>query len=308
MNNEYLKKSSIILNHLDNIGELIDNDNDYSKYYYKNQLLRYYNTLMIVKENLKPGKVLDIGSYPSHIHKALLMMDYDAYGVDIDPNRISSNLNDCRKKTYKADIESSNWEIGNNDFDIIFILEVVEHLHVNPFIVFHKIEHLLKIGGLLFLSTPNLFSLANRIKFIRGQYVFEHPFGVYEKLERHNSRGHQRLYSIEEISDILDVYGFDVIKKWCVNDSSPVINQAKIAGFLNNDFDFDKFSAFWHKSFSWKGKLRLKLEKMLNRYFYNYYNSIYIIAKKSRPYDESKIIKKIQKSDPMVSVDKFKLK
>ena len=106
-----------------NIGRLIENDKDYSRYYYKSQLLRYYNTLKIIKENLNPGKVLDIGSYPSHIHKALLMMDYDVYCVDIDSNRMPSNLDDC-KKTYKADIESSNWEINKKDYDIIFILEV----------------------------------------------------------------------------------------------------------------------------------------------------------------------------------------
>lgn len=308
MNNEDLKRSSKVLNHLDEIGKLIDKDKDYSEYYFRSQLLRYYQSLMIVDKNIKPASVLDIGSYPSHIHKALLLMGYDAYGVDIDPARISSNLDDCRDKTYRADIEFPNWNLSSKKYDIIFFLEVLEHLHVNPFIVFDEVESLLNKGGYLFLSTPNLFSLKNRINFVRGKYVFEHPFSVYEKLERHGSRGHQRLYSIEELEDILDVYGFDIINKWCLNDSSPALKKEEISKYLRDDFSFERFSPFWSNSVSWKGKIRLKLEKKLNKCFCSYYSTIYIIAQKNRPHDKGKIVEKIRKSDPWVSLGKFQLK
>lgn len=302
-----LKTTSKVLGYLDDLGKLIEGDKNYSELYFSNQLLRYYNTLMIVEEKLKPGSALDIGSYPSHLHKIFLMMGYDAYGIDIDPGRISLNLKDCRLRTYAADIEAPGWNTGGRKYDIVFLLEVIEHLHVNPLIVFLEMNNLLKKGGYLFLSTPNLFSLRNRINFVRGRYVGEHPLSVYEKLDRHGSRGHQRIYSVEELEDILDVYGFDTINKWCLNDSSPAIDKKEIKNFLTDNFSFERFARFWSQSVSWKGKIKLKIEEKLNLYFSGYYNSIYIIARKNRQYDKSKVFEKIKKTDRWVSCEKFQL-
>ncbi len=240
-----------MLTYLDTVGRLIENNKDYSELYYKNQLLRYYKTLMIIEENFNSEcSILDIGSYPSHLHKVLMMMGYDTDGIDIDPTRISSSLEDCRAKTYVADIEKSGWNIDNKKYDIIFLLEVIEHLHVNPFLTFLEMERLLKKGGYLFLSTPNLFSLKNRINYVRGRYVFEHPLSVYEKLERHNSRGHQRIYSMEELEDILDVYGYNIVHRWCVNDSSPAISKEKIKSLLSDDFNVSLHGVASTPSFS----------------------------------------------------------
>ena len=308
MRNTNLERASKVLGYLDFVGKMIERDKDYSEFYFRSQLLRYYNTLMIIEENLKPGIALDIGSYPSHLHKMLLMMGYDAYGVDIDPDRIPLVLKDCRERTYAADIEAPGWNIGSRKYDMVFLLEVIEHLHVNPFIIFLEMNNLLKKGGYLFLSTPNLFSLRNRINYVRGRYVYEHPLSVYEKLERHGSRGHQRIYSIEELEDILDVYGFDVINKWCRNDSSPALHIEGIKKFLNDDFSFDRFARFWGQSVSWKGKIKLKIEEKLNRRFSGYYNSIYLIARKNRAYDRSKVVEKIRKADRWASCEKFQLK
>jgi len=302
------KKYEKILNYLDLVGKLIEQDSDYSEVYFKNQLLRYFQSLLIVDDCFTPASVLDVGSYPSHIHKVLLMMGYDAYGIDINPSRISPSLNDCKDRTYKVDIEHSGWDIGKKKYEIIFLLEVLEHLHVNPFIVFNELENFIKKDGCLFLSTPNLLSIKNRINFLAGKYVFEHPFSVYEKLERQGSRGHQRLYSLDEIEDILDVYGYSITNKWCLNESSPLISKHKISKNLSPDFDFKKFVVFWKHSFSWRGKLKIKIENLMNILFHNYYNSIYIVARKKNAFDKEKIISKIKKSDPWISIEKFNLK
>ena len=308
MNELNIQKYESILNLLNTVGKIIENDSDYSEFYFKNQLARYFQSLMIIENCFKPATVLDVGSYPSHIHKMLLMMGYDVYGVDMDPNRISPGLNDCKNRTYKIDIERSGWNLGEKKYDIILFLEVMEHLHVNPFVVFDELENLIKKDGYLFLSTPNLLSMKNRINFVSGRYVFEHPFSVYEKLERHGSRGHQRLYSVNEIEDILDVYGYSITNKWCLNESSPLLNQHKISKNLNSDFDFERFLGFFSSSFSWRGKLKIKIENLMNNLFCSFYNTIFIVAKKKNAFDKDKVINKIKKSDPWVSIEKFQLK
>ncbi len=182
--------------------------------------------------------------------------------------------------------------------DSAIFLEVIEHLHVNPLNALNEISELIKKTGLILLSTPNLFSLKNRINFLRGSYVFEHPFSVYEKISIHGSPGHQRLYSTEELTDMLDTYGFQIRNIWCIDSKSPFLSLKKIKPLLPHDFPFDAFQSFWRENISFKGKIRRNLEILLNQYFSSYYDVIYILAQKNGVFCKDKFYQKIIKSDP----------
>lgn len=67
------------------------------------------------------------------------------YTLDIDPKS---------KATYIADICKENKKIiKNNFFDLIVCTEVLEHT-LNPFAAIKEIHRMLKLDGLLFMSTP----------------------------------------------------------------------------------------------------------------------------------------------------------
>jgi SAM-dependent methyltransferase len=55
-------------------------------------------------------------------------------------------------------------EFGNEQFDAISIIEVIEHLE-NPRHVFRQIKRLLKPGGIVVLTTPNASGLYSRLRF-----------------------------------------------------------------------------------------------------------------------------------------------
>ena len=296
-----------VLEALNRVGRAIAQDNDFSAHYFADQLLRYYYSLLLIRAFIpRQGRLLDLGSYPSHIHQCLLDMGYDVDGADIHPERISSRLPDCRARTWAWDFETGACPIAGKEYDAVLCLEVIEHLHVNPLAVLLSVGQLLRPGGLLFLSTPNLLTAGNRWNFLRGNYVFEHPLSVYEKLERHGSRGHQRLYSPAELADMLAVYGFAVEHCWCINEQPPLLSRRKMAGLLSEDFACDRFARFWRENKSWKGRLRLSVLAAAERW-QAWNHTIYMIGRKTGAFEKSRLYEKICQADPWRSPETFSL-
>lgn len=89
---------------------------------------------------------------------------WDTYGIDISDYAIFR-----AKKTLKktnliiGDINNLNLYYENNLFDIVIAFDVLEHLE-NPDNVLNKIEKIIKNGGFLVISTPNLGSISIKWK------------------------------------------------------------------------------------------------------------------------------------------------
>jgi SAM-dependent methyltransferase len=59
------------------------------------------------------------------------------------------------------------------DYDLIVFVEVLEHLLVNPILLFREIREHLAPRGRLFVTTPNVARLGNRWKLLRGHSIQE---------------------------------------------------------------------------------------------------------------------------------------
>jgi len=80
------------------------------------------------------------------------------------------SLDICRRlcdKTQRADIAVEKLDFESNYFDIIISFEVLEHLR-NPSNYISEMIRVIKNGGLVMMSTPNLVSLASRIRMFFG--------------------------------------------------------------------------------------------------------------------------------------------
>ena len=91
------------------------------------------------------------------------------------------------------------------DYDLMLFVEVLEHLLVNPLLLFREFWNHLRPGGHLFLTTPNLARLGNRWKLLRGQSIKES--GRYP-LEPGRTYGHVIEYTRGELDHLLWVEGF----------------------------------------------------------------------------------------------------
>lgn len=169
----------------------------------------YINVFSYIKNNFN-DKILEIGSVPCHLTIALKLLGYDIIGVDINPERFNKLLTMYNLKIFKIDVEQEPLSFINNSFDVILFTEILEHLRINPINALREAYRVLKPGGRLILSTPNITPL-HRIDFLFGKDFNANPVREFEKIEKIGHMGHFRLYSLREIELFLKYVGFKKI-------------------------------------------------------------------------------------------------
>ena len=94
-----------------------------------------------------------------------------------------------------------------SEYDLILFVEVLEHLLVNPLFLFRGIWEHLRPGGLLFLTTPNMARLRNRLALAAGRSIKE-P-GRYPVVpDPAYTNGHVVEFTLPELDQLLAFEGF----------------------------------------------------------------------------------------------------
>jgi SAM-dependent methyltransferase len=156
------------------------------------------------------AKVIDIGAVPLLLTFALSTLDYDIIGVDIAPDRFATVINSLGLVVKKADIERDELSIEQGVFDVAIFNEIFEHLRINLIETHQKILNLLKPGGILLLSTPNLLSLTGYLNLLFYKKGPGNVFDEYNKLEKLGHMGHVREYSVKEVCHFLEMIEFEI--------------------------------------------------------------------------------------------------
>jgi SAM-dependent methyltransferase len=89
-------------------------------------------------------------------------------------------------------------------FDVVVFCEIIEHLQFDPFSALKEIKRILKPGGQLILTTPNVARLDNVFQIAAGKNINDRYSG-YGPYGRHN-----REYTQAEIESLLQLMGFAV--------------------------------------------------------------------------------------------------
>jgi SAM-dependent methyltransferase len=88
-------------------------------------------------------------------------------------------------------------------FDAIFFSEVIEHLPVPGYIPLSRLRSILRPGGVLLCSTPNLYRLRNIFYLMTGRPIFDY-FGLPEE----RPYGHVLEYSAQHLAWQFERAGF----------------------------------------------------------------------------------------------------
>jgi 2-polyprenyl-3-methyl-5-hydroxy-6-metoxy-1,4-benzoquinol methylase len=133
-------------------------------------LLKFSKKLLA--EHRIKGRVLDIGGGSGKVARFYQLNDRneDVHVIDLS----SAAIEIAMSKGHPAqvlDIQNSALPYPNDYFDVVLLQEVIEHLQ-KPDFVLSEIQRVLKNGGVLFLTTPNLTSLADRIFLLFGKLPF----------------------------------------------------------------------------------------------------------------------------------------
>ena len=96
--------------------------------------------------------------------------------------------------------------------DCVFFLEVLEHLHMNPVEVLRGVRSVLRPGGLLILSTPNMMCFANRVLMLCNRKLHHFTYPPFSLSDQAHGFGHDRVYMPAEMADYFAASGFHRIE------------------------------------------------------------------------------------------------
>lgn len=183
----------------------IAHDLDYYSFHQK----RYKRVFDFI-ENFNPQnkklRVLELGSHYLHTSWIIRELGHELYSVDVTE---FWNLDFVKERSKKIGIiEVSENDLSNfnaidsieDQFDVILFTEIMEHITFNPIKFWKKIHQKIVDGGVIYISTPNSFSLPNIIRNLKNLLTLK-SIGITTEdiLEKVTYGHHWKEYSALEI-------------------------------------------------------------------------------------------------------------
>ena len=197
---------------------------NFERYYQKNKTyisftdVRLGKIISLVKE-INPKSLLDIGCGSGYLLDQLseTVISHNLWGIDV--YYIKKN----KKWNYKkADITNAV-PFKSNSFECLILGEVIEHVP-DPDFLLKECYRVLKKGGVMIISTPNLVSWANRLLVLLGiQPLFtetsnEINLGRRFKIlgQGEKTQGHLKIFTSRSLTEILEKEKFKMKEKYGV--------------------------------------------------------------------------------------------
>lgn len=174
----------------------------------------------------KPVRMADLAAGEGAFSIKLKELGHEV--VAIDASRDYWKAPEIDLKIQNLDSEFAEKILSNdNKFDAVIAIEIIEHLE-NPFRFARECAKLLKSGGLLFLTTPNVEAVYSRLIFLYTGRL--NSFGEYETVRP----AHITPIFKWKLDMLLSEAGFDIIEE----DFNPQVFaegtnlKIKISGFI----------------------------------------------------------------------------
>ena len=168
---------------------------------YEEELFRIPERKEYLLEQIGRGKrVLDVGCLGGQITRLIQEQNNEVWGIEINPTAAEV----ARKRGIRVKV--ANVEEGlpfePASFDVVNAGEILEHLYDTKQFL-KECWRVLKAEGVLLFSAPNLNSLENRIRVIRGRY----PAMVGAYPEDHFG-DRVRVFNVEKVQELCRETGF----------------------------------------------------------------------------------------------------
>jgi SAM-dependent methyltransferase len=158
-------------------------------------------------------KLLEIGALPFFVTLPL-MQKYDVTTLDQKNGEFSTQIVDRYGiKSLICDLDYETIPATDDSFDGIIMNEVFEHLRVDLIFTMKEVLRVLRPGGTLLLSTPNLRSVMGIYNLLFRGEAYALCGGIYDNyhwLEKNRTMGHTREYTPIEVTNFLKKIGFEI--------------------------------------------------------------------------------------------------
>lgn len=170
-------------------------------------------------DNLSPGWLLDVGCGNGAFCGRLVLRGWRCFGVELVP--------DIAQEAYNRGIfvtlsdAADGLPLLDSRFDVVFAGEIIEHMVDDDHFI-SECFRVIKPGGMLILTTPNLVSLGNRLLMSLG------------KMPRYAYRDyHYRIYNLHVLLEKLRAGGFTPLR---VESSHLIISKSSPRRILSRAF------------------------------------------------------------------------
>jgi 2-polyprenyl-3-methyl-5-hydroxy-6-metoxy-1,4-benzoquinol methylase len=175
-------------------------------------------------------KVLEIGAFFGVVCIALASLGYDVTAADvpeyIDLPEQAERYGRFGVKTEGVRLEELILPFADEQFDVVIMCEVIEHLNFNPLPLLKEINRIGAPGSIFYVSMPNATSIYHRVAVVRGRAGGVQIPEFFEQLDPGNSliaNGHWREYTAAETREMLEPLGYRIVDQYyfSIGDSQP---------------------------------------------------------------------------------------
>ncbi|MBI5204622.1 MAG: methyltransferase domain-containing protein [Nitrospirae bacterium] len=157
-----------------------------------------------VKKLSTPGAcILDIGTAYGALPLMLQADGYDVSGTEIEAcyDVYTRPLRERGVPVHTCSLYEKTCQISENHYDVVVASEVFEHIFINIEAAVRMCSRFIAPGGVLIVTTPNLYALPNLFRITKGENICE-PFPespVYQGTVVVDNRCHPREPTMPEL-------------------------------------------------------------------------------------------------------------
>jgi SAM-dependent methyltransferase len=206
--------------------------------YHRSHEARLVRTLELIYDADPKGRLLELGTsgfLPIACEELLPNLEIVVTHFDLSnesrwPTKFSIADRSRMVMAYCVDLEYTALPSDDDTFDMVVCCEVLEHMEIDPMAMLAEVHRVLKPGGKLLLTTPNVISS-------RGLWKISQGLAPWFYMQYHKDRSYHRHnieYDAKTLGKLLTYAGFDC-KLWSEDlfeDGMPdVVRRAAAAGF-----------------------------------------------------------------------------
>lgn len=189
-----------------------------AKQYLAHHTTRFEKTLALTPAGDTSKRILEMGAYMQITPALKTRLGYGEvrgcyYGPAgrVDRHEVESE----NGETFACDVdlfdaERDHFPYADGYFDTVLCCELVEHLKEDPMHMMSEINRVLKPGGHLVLTTPNIASLRAISAILQGYHPGFFPAYIKPSAEGDTDARHAREYTAKEAHMLLHYAGFEI--------------------------------------------------------------------------------------------------
>lgn len=166
-------------------------------------------------------EVLDVAAGQGSLSQKLLDAGYTVSACELYPEQFKVEEVEC----LQADL-NERWPYAAARFDAMVMVEVVEHIEDHQR-MFTEAARVLKPGGKLLFTTPNILSLKSRMRFLFRGYFYS--FGPISQDPRSDLRPHITPFTVDRYRWMLKQCGMTLT----TFDTDTYQNSSRLLGWLS---------------------------------------------------------------------------